>query len=93
MFNYKLSNDNNMTTKIFGLFLMIMSMQSSYAQQPPTETIKTAINNTPEQHEIINLSKQKWQWMEGKNADSLDALLMTVACLFTWVEAGEKHRK
>jgi hypothetical protein len=47
-----------------GLFLLIMSAQSSYAQ--PTETIKTATNNTPEQQEIINLSKQKWDWMADK---------------------------
>jgi len=46
----------------------------SYAQQPPTETIKTSTNNTPEQQEVINLSKQKWQWMADKNVDSLGVL-------------------
>ena len=61
-----------MPSKILGLFLLIISVQSSYAQ--PTETIKTATNNTPEQQEIIDLSKQKWQWMAGKNADSLNVL-------------------
>jgi hypothetical protein len=49
-----------------------MSAQLSYAQQPPTETIKTSTNNTPEQKEIINLSKQKWDWMADKNVDSLN---------------------
>jgi hypothetical protein len=49
-------------------------MQSSYAQQPPTETIKTAADNTPQQQEIINLSKQKWDWMANKNVDSLSVL-------------------
>ena len=63
-----------MKSKILGLFLVIMSMQSSFAQQPPTETIKTATNNSPEQQEIINLSKQKWNWMADKNVDSLNAL-------------------
>ena len=63
-----------MKSSIFGLFLLIMSAQSSYAQQPPTETIKTATNNTPEQQEVINLSKQKWQWMADKNVDSLGVL-------------------
>jgi len=63
-----------MKTKILGLFILIVSVQSSYAQQPPTETIQTAINNTPEQQEIINLSKQKWQWMADKNVDSLNVL-------------------
>ena len=63
-----------MKSKILGLFLLIMSVQSSYAQQPPTETIKTSTNNTPEQQEVINLSKQKWQWMSDKNVDSLSLL-------------------
>ena len=61
-----------MKAKILGLFLIIMSVQSSYAQ--PTETIKSATSNTPEQQEIINLSKQKWNWMADKNVDSLDVL-------------------
>ena len=64
-----------MQAKIIGLFLIIVSIQSSYAQQhPPTESIQTATNNTPEQQEIINLSKQKWQWMADKNVDSLNGL-------------------
>src|SRR6478672_1711638 len=63
-----------MKSKILGLFLFILSVQSSYAQQPPTETIKTSTNNTPEQQEIINLSKQKWDWMADKNVDSLNTL-------------------
>jgi len=63
-----------MKVKIIGLFLIMMSVQSSYAQQPPTETIKTATNNTPEQQEVINLSKQKWNWMADKNVDSLNVL-------------------
>jgi len=60
--------------KIIGLLLLIMSVQSSFAQQPPTETIKTSTNNTPEQQEIINLSKKKWDWMANKNSDSLNVL-------------------
>jgi hypothetical protein len=64
-----------MQAKIIGLFLIIVSIQSSYGQQhPPTESIQTATNNTPEQQEIINLSKQKWQWMADKNVDSLSEL-------------------
>ena len=63
-----------MKLKILGLILVTMNVQSSYAQQPPTESIKTATNNTPEQQKIINLSKQKWDWMSEKNADSLNVL-------------------
>jgi hypothetical protein len=47
-----------MKTTIFGLFLIILSVQGAIAQ------------STTEQ-EIINLSKEKWQWMADKNADKL----------------------
>src|SRR5580765_8590722 len=63
-----------MKSSFFGLFIVIMSVQLSYAQQPPAETIKTSANNTPEQQEVINLSKQKWTWMSDKNVDSLNVL-------------------
>jgi len=64
-----------MKAVIIGLSLMsAISVHFSYAQQPPTETIKTSTNNTPEQQEVINLSKQKWQWMADKNVDSLGVL-------------------
>jgi len=53
-----------MRTKIIGLILFSISAHSSYAQQ----------NNTPEQQELINLSKQKWDWMANKNVDSLNVL-------------------
>ena len=61
-----------MKSSLIGLVLLIMSVQSSNAQ--PTETIKSAKSNTPEQQEIINLSKQKWNWMAEKNVDSLNVL-------------------
>jgi hypothetical protein len=63
-----------MKAKFIGLVLAIMSANASYAQQPPTETIKTSANNTPEQQEIIDLSKKKWNWMSDKNVDSLNVL-------------------
>lgn len=71
-----------MKAKILALFLLTMIVQSSYAQQPPTETIKTSTNNTPKQQEIINLSKQKWDWMADKNVDSL-YVLFDDKCMFT----------
>ena len=71
-----------MKAKILGLFLLTMIVQSSYAQQPPTETIKTSTNNTPEQQEIIDLSKKKWNWMADKNVDSLK-VLFDDKCMFT----------
>jgi Domain of unknown function (DUF4440) len=63
-----------MKAKILALLVVIMSVQLSYAQLPPTETIKTATDNSPEQQEIINLSKKKWDWMSDKNTDSLAVL-------------------
>ncbi|HET8826471.1 MAG TPA: nuclear transport factor 2 family protein [Terriglobales bacterium] len=66
-----------MKTLITALFLLTMTAQSSYAQQPPpppTESIQTATSPTPEQQEIINLSKTKWDWMADKNVGSLKKL-------------------
>jgi hypothetical protein len=50
-----------MKTTIITLFLIFLSAQWSFAQ------------STTEQ-EIINLSKDKWQWMADKNVDKLDDL-------------------
>ncbi len=60
-----------MKLSFVGLFLLIVSVQSSYAQN---NTNSSTVSNTPEEQEIINLSKQKWLWMADKNVDSLDAL-------------------
>ena len=57
-----------------GLFLFTMIAQSLDAQQPPTETIKTAASHTPEQQEVIDLSNTKWDWMANKKVDSLETL-------------------
>lgn len=65
-----------MKAKTFGLILAIIGAQCSFAQQPPTETITTSTKNTPEQQEVINLSKKKWLWMADKNVDSLNVLFL-----------------
>ena len=51
----------SMKTTIIGLFLMILCTQWSIAQSSADQ-------------EIINLSKEKWQWMADKNADKLTDL-------------------
>jgi hypothetical protein len=61
-----------MKKSIFGLILLMTATLSSYAQ--PHGTITTATNPTPEQQQIINLSKQKWNWMADKKVDSLNLL-------------------
>jgi hypothetical protein len=61
-----------MKAKIIGLFFLIMSAQLSFGQQPglnpPNKTYTAA------EQEIINLSKDKWQWMSDKKADTLNNL-------------------
>lgn len=51
-----------MKTPIFGLVIIIMSAQWSYAQ------------NSSVEQEIIKLSKDKWQWMADKDVDALGDL-------------------
>ena len=52
-----------MKTSIIGLLLLIIGVQLSFAQ------------NTAAEQEVIDLSKEKWQWMADKNAEPLDRLI------------------
>lgn len=47
---------------ILGLFIIIMGTASAFSQ------------STPQEQEVIKLSKDKWQWMADKNADTLKTL-------------------
>lgn len=51
-----------MKKSFFKLLIFILTMNSSFAQ------------NTPAEEEVIQLSKQKWQWMADKNVDKLTPL-------------------
>ena len=51
---------------VLALFSVIVCLKSLNAQQTKTPT--------PQEQEIINLSKTKWVWMADKNVDSLNAL-------------------
>ena len=62
-----------MKTSMLGLCLLVICVQSSFAQQ---NTAAPAINPTAAEQEVINLSKQKWLWMSDKKIDSLDALFL-----------------
>ena len=62
-----------MKAKIIGLLLVVLSVQLSSEQErgglnPPGRTF------TAEEQKIINLSKDKWQWMSDKNGDKLAEL-------------------
>ena len=61
-----------MKALILGLFLLLAGVQSSSAQSTPDSTSKR--NYTKAEQEIINLSKEKWQWMADKNVDKLAPL-------------------
>ncbi|MEK6481296.1 nuclear transport factor 2 family protein [Catalinimonas sp. 4WD22] len=51
-----------MKSSILGLILTLIGAQISFAQ------------NTSAEQEIINLSKEKWQWMADKDVDKLTDL-------------------
>ena len=57
-----------MKASILGLFLLIMSAQWSFAQNSATTS------STNAEQEIINLSKEKWDWMSERKVDTLDVL-------------------
>ena len=52
-----------MKASILGIFIIIATVQWSYAQ-----------TTSDADQEIINLSKEKWQWMADKNVDKLKDL-------------------
>ena len=47
---------------------LIISVLSTFAQNPASSSY------TKEEQELVNLSKDKWQWMADKNADKLAVL-------------------
>ena len=57
-----LLNITGMKKTTLGLLLVLMSVQWTLAQ------------NSPAEQEIIDLSKNKWQWMSDKNVDVLKEL-------------------
>ena len=44
------------------------------SQSSTNEAVKQQTSNSSVEQELINLSKQKWQWMSERKVDSLDAL-------------------
>jgi hypothetical protein len=65
-----------MKTAITGLFLLIMSGQLSHGQPGLNPTNRTF---TAAEQEVINLSKDKWQWMADKTTDKLASLFLEKA--------------
>jgi len=57
---------------ILGLCFLMASVLWSFASQKEATAPTMSITNT--EQEIINLSKEKWQWMADKKIDTLDSL-------------------
>lgn len=80
-----------MKASILGLCFLLIGMQASFAQGPNSSTATTP--PTKAQQEIIDLSKQKWQWMADKNVDKLAQLFddksKFVHMSGTWKKAEE----
>lgn len=56
---------------ILGLFLSLFFMQVSLAQ---AQNSTASTSSTNAEQEVIQLSKDKWQWMSDKNVDKLNTL-------------------
>lgn len=82
-----------MKVSIIGLFLFVfvVSGQWSNAQSGQDSTIKRTY--TKAEQELINLSRDKWQWMADKNVDKLATLFHDkskfVHMSGTWKKAEE----
>lgn len=77
-----------MKIKILGLFVLLITTLSCFAQQK-----NTSVAPSKAEQEIINLSGKKWQWMSDKNTDSLN-IIFNGKCDFvhmggTWGKARE----
>lgn len=57
-----------MKQSMLNLCLLVMTVVSSYAQTT------TPTSYTKEEQVLVNLSKDKWQWMADKNVDKLAPL-------------------
>lgn len=61
-----------MKTKILGFIFLVAMTLNLFAQQKEVKTIVQV--NSKAEREIIQLSKDKWQWMADKNIDALSQL-------------------
>jgi hypothetical protein len=68
-----------MKTSIIALFFLIICGQLSFGQQSGLNAPGKTFNS--EEQEVINLSKDKWQWMADKKADTLKTLFHE-KCMF-----------
>ncbi|MGN6616202.1 MAG: nuclear transport factor 2 family protein [Ilyomonas sp.] len=60
-----------MKVSIVVFFFLLMTAGTACSSQ---KNISSVANNANSEQEIINLSKQKWQWMADKNVEKLASL-------------------
>ena len=60
-----------MKVAIAAMCLLLMTVEMACTSQ---KTISSDTNSSNTEKEIINLSKEKWQWMAEKNVDKLASL-------------------
>ena len=63
----------NVVVTIMALALIALVPIAVLSQSNTNDAVKQQTSNSVEQ-ELINLSKQKWQWMSERKVDSLEAL-------------------
>ncbi len=61
-----------MKVSFLGLFVLVMNVQWSGAQQ--RDVNPSTMSSTSAEQEIIDLSKDKWRWMSERKVDSLVVL-------------------
>ena len=59
---------------IIALALIALVPIAVLSQSSTNDAVKQQSGNSSVEQELINLSKQKWQWMSERKVDSLDAL-------------------
>lgn len=67
----------NAKLPIRGLFLLMTSVQSAFAQAKPQGTAMTSTSSA--EQEMIKLSQDKWRWMAERNVEALDKLFVEEA--------------
>jgi hypothetical protein len=61
-------------TIMAGALIVLMPIAILSQSSSTGDAIKHQSSNSTAEQELINLSKQKWQWMSERKVDSLDAL-------------------
>lgn len=89
--NNTMNAKHHLKASILGLCLLAVGLQSSFAQEE--ERKQSAEKSAAEEQRVIELSKEKWQWMADKKADLLDALFHEKSVFVhmggTWGKARE----